>query len=908
MSLLTNSPEDIENSPEARATAASLPESASEPGEARPKYEPVPDPYLPRLRAALEVASADSLDADRVARGLSIARDLGLPQSVVMADLKYAHYENVARKIEASPALSAWAAKNEFNAAVAAGNVETLGKLFDSLQKGHEAWQAVRPDLGLGSRFLKLLGEGTQEVAKGIDGFLIAMARELGAEQPIWDEEGNAIQTVAQPALTQWADKRAQALEQIEQERGPRLQAQTALGGYLQDVVRMAPQLLGQAAATLAGGPLGGMAFMGAQIAGGQYLDLKEQGIGVGRAFTAGLANAVMQAPLEQLGLGRLAGIFKTTGLKNIAKRTAEGVLTEGATEFLQSWPEAATDIWARLGKDEGANEWFSRFMDALPETTKQGLYEAAVAAPWGFLGGIGKASYDRAREKAAAAFVQSQTALHENVESVLASVKSPEIVESALEAGGLNQVVGVDARELMTLHQDGKDLLTPLGLSAEDVATASQAGQDVHLPLSRLHSRLNQDEFAAVMPFVRQLPDALNSAEAARIDEKIAADALKAAELHRENAALFEEMTAEKTRLREELSAEIRRSPGLVAQAESRAGGLDAYVDNWLSLMERFAWRMGTSGQNPVEFLRKITLDNVRASRRAQMSPEEIIDDDLRELNGAAEQAEAVKQNKATLPYQDTGGSPAQPKPEIRDVLPELKRSGSTGEEITPAPSAINRRTGNATQILGAGLSNPARYEVWELEDLIPSHDPENGFARNEKYPEKAQERPYHSDKGEQEKVRANALGYEPGFTVNTDPTAGNGPSIITKDGIVLGGNSRAMSLQLVYAQKPEKATQYREALKEKAAQFGLDPASLDAMRRPVLVRVVENDLSLDEMAVKSRLYNQTTTQKLQAKAEGVSRGRLLSPETLSLLAAEMAEFDSLRQFLDSSRSKAFV
>ena len=860
MSLLTNSPEDIENSPEARAQAASHPESASQPEEARPKYEPVPDPYLPRLRAALEVASADSIDADRVARGLSIARDLGLPQSVVMADLKYAHYENVARKIEANPALSAWAAKNEFNAAVAAGNVETLGKLFDSLQKEHEAWQSVRPDLGLGSRFLKLLGEGTQEVAKGIDGFLIGMARELGAEQPIWDEEGNATQTVAQPALNQWADKRAQALEQTEQERGPRLQAQTALGGYLQDVVRMAPQLLGQAAATLAGGPLGGMAFMGAQIAGGQYLDLKEQGIEQGRAFTAGLANAVMQAPLEQLGFGRLAGIFKTTGLKNIARRTAEGVLTEGATEFLQSWPEAATDIWARLGKDEGANEWFSRFMDALPETTKQGLYEAAVAAPWGFLGGIGKASYDRAREKAAAAFVQSQTALHENVEAVLASVKSPEIVESALEAGGQNQVVGVDARELMSLHQDGKDLLTPLGLSAEDVATASQAGQDVHLPLSRLHSRLNQDEFAAVMPFVRQLPEALNSAEAARIDEKIAADALKAAELHRENAALYEEMTAEKTRLREELSAEIRRSPGLVAQAESLAGGLDAYVDNWLKLVERFAWRMGASGQNPVELLRKITLDNVRASRRAQMSPEEIIDDDLRELNGAAEQV------------------------------------------------AVNRLTGNATQILGAGLSNSARYEVWELEDLIPSHDPENGFARNEKYPAQAQERPYHSDQGEQEKVRANALGYEPGFTVNTDPTAGNGPSIITKDGIVLGGNSRAMSLQLVYAQKPEKAAQYREALKEKAAQFGLDPASLDAMRRPVLVRVVENDLSLDEMAVKSRLYNQTTTQKLQAKAEGVSRGRLLSPETVSLLAAEMAEFDSLRQFLDSSRSKAFV
>ncbi len=214
----------------------------------------------------------------------------------------------------------------------------------------------------------------------------------------------------------------------------------------------------------------------------------------------------------------------------------------------------------------------------------------------------------------------------------------------------------------------------------------------------------------------------------------------------------------------------------------------------------------------------------------------------------------------------------------------------------------------GSETAILGKGTSEQARYEVWELDDVIPSHDPENGFARREDYPAAAQERPYHSDAGEQEKVRGNALSYQPAFVVNSDPTAGNGPPIITREGIVLGGNSRTMTLQLVYADRPDSAAAYRQTLTDQAAGFGLDPAALEGMRRPILVRVVDERMTPEEMAVKSRLYNQTTTQKLQAKAEGVSRARMISPATLAALSVDMADFDTLRQFLDSPRSKGFV
>lgn len=897
MSLLLDSSENIQNQPEARSYARPLPEGGNPfttpapAAESRNVPTPAPAPadetaqFAPSVRAALEVARSDNLDAARVARGLNIARNLGLPQSVVMADLDYARQEEVARKIEANPLLAGWAAKNEFNAAVVSGDVDRMKELCTALQKQHETWEATRPDMGIGERVLTLLGEGTRNVGLDLDSFLSASARWF-SHGTLRDADGNELGDYEHAGMREWADRRDQEIARIKQAAGPELQAQTTLGGYLQDVVRQIPQLAAQIGATLAGGPAAGMALMGGQIAGDQHSKLMEHGVDPDRALAAGVANAVMQAPLEQLGLGRLAGIFKTSGLKNIAKRTAEGVLTEGGTEFLQAFPESATELWAKLAQDEGASDWYARFVEALPETARQGLYEAAVAAPFGVLGGMGKAAYDRAQQKRAEAFSAAQIALHEKVEATQAKKLEPEIIESVLAAGGMDQVVGVDAEALRTLHQEGRDFLTPLGLDLEDVETAAAAGQDVHLPLVRLHSRLNQEEITAIMPHVRQTPEAMNGAEAARVNEKIAADALKVAELFQGDTRLFEEMKEERQRLHAEAVEAIRRQPGLLAQAEASSGSVDAYVNGWLNMVQGFAYRMGASGQNPVELMRRITLDSLRAKRRAHMSQEEVIGEDLAELAPEAASQPAA-QAAASAPI-------------VHEGVETMEDGGQNNR-----PGKI---IGSETSILGKGTSEQARYEVWELDDVIPSHDPENGFARREDYPAAAQERPYHSDAGEQEKVRGNALSYQPAFVVNSDPTAGNGPPIVTREGIVLGGNSRTMTLQLVYADRPDSAAAYRQTLTDQAAGFGLDPAALEGMRRPILVRVVDERMTPEEMAVKSRLYNQTTTQKLQAKAEGVSRARMISPATLAALSADMADFDTLRQFLDSPRSKGFV
>lgn len=226
---------------------------------------------------------------------------------------------------------------------------------------------------------------------------------------------------------------------------------------------------------------------------------------------------------------------------------------------------------------------------------------------------------------------------------------------------------------------------------------------------------------------------------------------------------------------------------------------------------------------------------------------------------------------------YRDSGGNNISGAAQNQSAISGISLSVLKGDV---KPSRIENNTlfqsapsrsivGKQTQILGANSKEIGRYEVREMDDVIASHDPENQFRRRENYPQEAQERPYHSDEGEQQKVVGNALNYEPAFVVSTDASATNGPPIITQNGIVLGGNSRTMTLQMVYGQHPEKAAAYRQALVDNASQFGIDPQAIANMKRPMLVRVVSGKFSPEDMAKRSREYNQTTTQQLQGEKD---------------------------------------
>lgn len=848
------------------------------------------------LRAAMLAADADGLTGDKVSRGMAIARDMDLSPSVALADYEDASREYEARRIEASPGFAAWAGQSEANAAVAMQHLDPMLELFQEMErsgKGRGLEQArggkkekehwlIAEEASIWEQPGILLREGLEQVGDSFGKFISGTARFLSTGK-ITDAEGVERQYESK-LLKDFADDLDRKLEEKRESRPARLESKSKFGGYVQDVIRMAPQLAYQIGAHMAGGPLASMAFMGAQIGGATYDKLTREGVDQDRAYLAGLGNSFVQSAMEAFAIGRFLEVFKARGLANIAKRTGQGMATEFFTEWMQQYSESGFEEWGKLKENEGAREWFERFIEALPETTKQGLYEGAVAAPFGLIGGLTRAAADAEARRDVDNFIRRNRSTHDRVEELRNAGVDQRLIESALAAGGMNVDVGVAASALMELNQNGRGVIESLGLDFDEVAQAAEAGQDVDIALGRLHAGLGKEAFEEVLPHVR-MDEAAQTFDERRHGENMALDALRVAELYQDNINLFSDLDAEKERLRNEMTAEIDRTPGLRTQAEA-AGGVDAYVDNILSILERGALRLGMRG-NPVTILRKVTLDQLYAARRAAMSQEELVAEDLAGFENQ-EREEAVD-----------GAA---------EGMPEnwMETEWEVGREVPPG----HRVGGARTSIIldgGAGKDG-ASYEVWELEDLVPSHDPENGFQRRSDYPAPAQERPYHSDRGEQDKVRGNALNYQPDLVINTNPTAENGPPLITDRGIVLGGNSRVMTLGLVYANNTAEG--YRKMLAENAAQFGIDAERVPGMSRPVLVRVLDGKFTPQKMAVKSRQYNRSMQQRIQRKAEGVSRARMVSERSLAMMAAAL-EADTemtLRSFLDTDASRKLI
>lgn len=201
-----------------------------------------------------------------------------------------------------------------------------------------------------------------------------------------------------------------------------------------------------------------------------------------------------------------------------------------------------------------------------------------------------------------------------------------------------------------------------------------------------------------------------------------------------------------------------------------------------------------------------------------------------------------------------------------------------------------------------------PARYCVVEASQLLTSHNPLGGFAPRRGYPEDAQERDYQQQE-EQGKVLKIAQNFEPSLIFSTAPGALDGLPVATEDRFVLGGNGRAMALQLIYAgeggSSPDAPRQY---LLENAKQFGLTKKDILKFKAPVVVRTIRTaDSSPRTLAEWSRRLNASLSQQLDPVALAVSRAKFIGPTVLEHLN-NIGIDETLSEYLASEPSREFV
>ena len=234
---------------------------------------------------------------------------------------------------------------------------------------------------------------------------------------------------------------------------------------------------------------------------------------------------------------------------------------------------------------------------------------------------------------------------------------------------------------------------------------------------------------------------------------------------------------------------------------------------------------------------------------------------------------------------------------------------------EVESAASAA-KRVGKRTRVLvmrqnGDLEKLPARYELREADEVIASHDPARGFQPSIGYPADVQERAYQADPYEQAKVTANALEFEPALVVNTNPDAVNGPPVLSSDGYALGGNSRVMTMRLLYATMPEKAEALRQYLAEHASEAGFRASDVAAFREPLLVRVLELSTQgspLEKMQLLVRQLNESLTQAMDPRTAQVALARRLSDESVERLAADLEPDETLNDYLGKRKSQPLI
>lgn len=261
------------------------------------------------------------------------------------------------------------------------------------------------------------------------------------------------------------------------------VKAETAAGQFYYDLLQNAPQLAAQVGVAISTGGWSAAAFMGSQIAGGQYLDLTEAGVSNDRARAAASLNAVAQSALEKVGLGKVMGAgaraAKIATMGGKAKEVFKTALTEGITEWIQEYPDAAAEIWAK-NANLSTQEQILKFYQEFGEITKRGAYSGAIGAVFGSLGGSVSIAVDR----------NANRVMQEQAVRTAETMKNSKDVNITASKLVLNQTTDekayVDAETLFTYAQanPNMDVKDTFGIEVSELQVAAVRGEDIEMPM----------------------------------------------------------------------------------------------------------------------------------------------------------------------------------------------------------------------------------------------------------------------------------------------------------------------------------------------------------------------------------------------------------------------------------------
>lgn len=435
-----------------------------------------------------------------------------------------------------------------------------------------------------------------------------------------------------------------------------------------------------------------------------------EQATPAGAAALLSLGNAAVQAPLEMVGFGKLFDVFKATGAGNLVRRIVESAATEFVTETMQQHPDEFARIWGKgIAKGEGWQDVWKQYTGQFWDITKEGMYAGALSAPFGLLGGIGKAATDMRMAQEAVDWAQAHVALHATLEETKAKKVAPRLVQQALEEGRMRDIAHVDGEALYQLVQEDPLVLQQLGLEEKAVQQAAEAGQTITLPMSKVHAQMQQEQLAKFMAISRREPDSWTAREAEVLPETLKQTAERAAEKVAADTEAARQAEIEIRRIREEIVQAASSVPTLKARIQAEGMSPEAYADNHLEIIVRQAkYLANESGGSIADILRDQTYEGLDYDASGQLVP-------MYKIREEMESEEERARAEADRPFWELVWGRVDPeslKTDYAETYKELRKSkrglfmpaGRGGVPLDQIADELNERgifTGSADDLL---------------------------------------------------------------------------------------------------------------------------------------------------------------------------------------------------------------
>ena len=205
-----------------------------------------------------------------------------------------------------------------------------------------------------------------------------------------------------------------------------------------------------------------------------------------------------------------------------------------------------------------------------------------------------------------------------------------------------------------------------------------------------------------------------------------------------------------------------------------------------------------------------------------------------------------------------------------------ELPRAEVAAKQIKPNTRVLDEARAQTKAYTPEGGEVKAQWDVVDASDLVTSNT--DNFTINPDFPSSRQPRD-RTRASAQQQVNEIASKLEPNMLGESPDVSTGAPFIGASDNVVDSGNGRSMAIRRVYQEGGEKAGEYRQFVNEQAAKFGLDTDAVNMMQSPVLVRRNTSDMNRDEFA---RAANKPTAARMSSTEQAASDAKNLPDASL--------------------------